>query len=189
MLPPPQATGRNVAAITSKPSNQSRWRFLLIPTIKTQPANPNGSQEALSTFARLNGCGSNSAVSPGEFNVIVALPPAFNELGEIPHMSMGAGPLTEQANMIVPEKPPCALVVRVSVVWPPRFTVRLLADALSEKSGAGLNVAVRDWSEFIVIVQLLGSLPKQAPLQPPCGARGGRGCLEPSPESHTALAV
>jgi hypothetical protein len=33
------------------------------------------------------------------------------------------------------------------------------------KSGVGLNVAVTDWAEFMTMVQVLGSVPVQAPLQ------------------------
>jgi len=43
----------------------------------------------------------------------------------------------------------------------------IVAAGLIVKSGPGLNVAVTDVSELTVIVQLLGSVPTHAPLQPP----------------------
>jgi hypothetical protein len=91
--------------------------------------------------------------------------PGVTEFGEIPHVGIGAGPATEHARAIVPEKLPCAGNVKTSLTCPPRFTVRLVAAGVRVKSGVRLKVAVTDWSEFIVTLQFLGSVPVQAPLQ------------------------
>lgn len=105
------------------------------------------------------------AESAVAFTVRAALPPEVAEFGEMPHVGMGAGPLTEHANAIVPAKPPCAGNVKTSLTCPPRFTLKFVAAGLSEKSGGIVNVAVTDWLELRVTVQEFGSVPVHTPLQ------------------------
>ncbi len=85
-----------------------------------------------------NDCGASAAEMTPALTVSVALPPGVTELGETPHAGPGSGPLTEQVKTIVPEKPPCAANVSVSLAWAPRFTLRLAAAGLSVKSGTSI---------------------------------------------------
>jgi hypothetical protein len=114
----------------------------------------------------LNDCEVNAIERLAALTVSIALPAEVTEFGEIPHVGIGAGPLTEHVSTIVPEKPPCAGNVSVSFACPPRLTVRLCADAFTAKSGETLNVAVTLWLVFTMTVHAFGSAPVHAPFQP-----------------------
>jgi hypothetical protein len=97
----------------------------------------------------------------------VAVSPGFTSAGTRPQVGMGAGPDTEQDNVIVPEKPPCTGNANVSFACPPRLMLKFVAEGLIVKSGATLNVAVTVWSKSSATLQAFGSVPGQAPDQPP----------------------
>ena len=143
LLPPPHATGRIVVTI-SKRHSVHILRRLLSKSTRTKPTIPIGSNVAWSRVVALNNCGVSAAERLVAFTVSVALPPGVTELGETPHAGIVARPLTEQVSAIVPEKPPCAAKVSVSVVCEPRLTIKLAAAGLSVKSGAGLKIAATD---------------------------------------------
>ena len=89
----------------------------------------------------------------------------MTDAGATPHLGVGDGPETEHVNAIAAEKPPNAGNVSASLTWPPRFTVSEVLAGLTEKSGAGVIVAVTVWFEFSVTPQELGLVPEHAPLQ------------------------
>ena len=64
-------------------------------------------------------CSNHGALSEADraaaFTVSVALVPGVTDAGEMPHVGMGTGPLTEHASAIVPEKRPCAGNVKASL--------------------------------------------------------------------------
>ena len=93
-----------------------------------------------------------------------ALEPIVTDDGETPQVASGAVPFTVQLRFSCPEKPFCPVNVNASVPCAPVFSVRLGDAATKVKSGAGANVAMTDWAEFMIIVQVLGSVPVQAPL-------------------------
>src|SRR5262249_37867482 len=124
LLPPPQATGRTAARTTKRQSSHIHWRFLFGLVARMQPMKPSGNNAAESPPPRLAAGGvARAAESAAAFIVNVAVPPAPTELGEMPHIGMGAGPFTEHAREIVPEKPPWARDVSVSLACPPRLSV------------------------------------------------------------------
>lgn len=117
LLPPPQAAGKNVAAITSRESSHIRRSFRSNPVARTQPISPSDDHAP----ANIPAC-STAAVSTAAFTVNVALLPGVIEFGEIPHVGIGAGPLTEQASAMLPENPLWAPIVSPSPRYPGRVT-------------------------------------------------------------------
>ena len=101
-LPPPHATGRSTLTIIKKHNVQVLRRFLS-KSISTKPTIPIGNNAAWTAVVVLNSCGVSAAERLDVFTVSVALPPGVTELGEMPHVGMGSGPLTEQVRAIVPE--------------------------------------------------------------------------------------
>ena len=127
---------------------------------------PNGKLATYRFPVRPSDCGATAVESPAVVTVSVELDPGVTELGESPQVGVGAAPVTEHVRAIVPEKPPCAANVRVSLTWLPCITLRPVAAGFTEKSGATLNVAVTVASEFNVTEHVAGSVPVQAPLHP-----------------------
>ena len=97
--------------------------------------------------------------------VRVAEAAGVTDAGVTPHLGIGDGPETEHVNAMAAEKPPNAGNVSASLTWLPRFTVSEVLAGVTEKSGAGVIVAVTVWFELSVTPQELGLLPEQAPLQ------------------------
>lgn len=97
----------------------------------------------------------------------VARDPGVTLFGEILQVGEGATPTTEQVSAMAALKPPCEEKLKTSLTLLPAFTVRLAAAGVKVKSGGGLKVAVTVWSAVKVMLQTLGSLPVQAPLQLP----------------------
>jgi len=95
---------------------------------------------------------------------LAVLVPSITEAGDTVQAANGAGPLTIQLKFTCPENPFCPINVSASVVCPPVFRVRVEDAEAKVKSGAKANVAVTDCAEFMATVQVLGSLPVQAPL-------------------------
>lgn len=103
----------------------------------------------------------------GAVSVSVELPglePSVTDEGETTQLASGADPFTTQVKFSCPDNPFCGVNVKVSVVCAPVCSVMFVEAAARVKSGAGLNVAVTDWAEFMTRVQVLGSVPVQAPL-------------------------
>jgi hypothetical protein len=109
LLLPPHAAGRIVATITKRHSAHIPRRFLSKLVVNTHPSRQSGSHVAnkLRTASNLGG-GLNPADNARASIVSVTLFPGVTALGEIPHVGMGAGPVTEQASAMLPENPPCA---------------------------------------------------------------------------------
>ena len=110
----------------------------------------------------------NAAKLIGAVTVSVELPelaPNVTETGETLQAANGADPFTVQLRFTCPEKPFCAVSVNASVPCAPVCSVRDGDAGAKVKSGAGANVAVTDWAEFMTMVQVFGSVPVQAPLQ------------------------
>ena len=101
------------------------------------------------------------------FTVSVAVFPGVTELGEMPQVGVGVVPTTEHLRAIAAENRPCAEKVSASLTSPPRFTLRLVVDGLTVKSGGGLKFAVTVSLPFIVTLHTFGLVPVHAPLQPP----------------------
>jgi len=115
LLLPPHAADRIVAASMTKCSAHFLRRFSSKPVTRTHPNNPSGSHAAQKLPARSNDGGVNAAVRFAAFTVSVAVFPGVTDPGEMPHVGVGIGPLTEHASAIVPEKPPCAGNVKTSL--------------------------------------------------------------------------
>src|SRR5690242_12375340 len=103
------------------------------------------------------------ADTPEASTVRVAFDPGVTLFGEILQLGAGAASSTEQASAMAALNPPCEEILKTSLTLLPAFNVRLAAVGARAKSGGGLNVAVTDSFAPIVIVQLLGSIPLQAP--------------------------
>ena len=97
----------------------------------------------------------------------VAEAPGVTDAGATLHLGIGDGPETEHVNAIAAEKPPNAGNVSAALTWLPRFTVSEVLAEVTEKSGAGVIVAVTVWFELSVTRQELGLVPEHAPLQLP----------------------
>jgi len=91
--------------ITNKHSAQTLRRFLSKPDVNTHPSKPSGSHVANSAESNPGG-GLNPPDNARASIVSVELLPGATELGEITHVGMGAGPVTEQARAMLPENPP-----------------------------------------------------------------------------------
>jgi hypothetical protein len=165
LLLPPHAAGRIVARI-KRDNAQNFLCFLSKHIVTTRLIKPRGSAVAKSVPVRSNGRSLNAAFNAAAFTVSVALVPGGTDTGEMPHVGMGEGPLTEQASAMLPENPLCTPIVSTSLAWLPRLTVRFCEAGLSVKSGRMLNVAVTAWLEFNVTPHVFGSVPVHAPFQP-----------------------
>lgn len=99
---------------------------------------------------------------------VPGLEPSVKGDGETLQVANGAGPFTVQISTTDPEKPFSPVNVKASVTCAPVWVVKVVNAGLKVKSGGeGLNVAVTDWTEFIMTVQAFGSVPEQAPLHAP----------------------
>jgi hypothetical protein len=155
-----------VASSIKRDNAQNFFRFLSKHVVTTRLIKPRGSAVAKSVPARSNGRSLTAAVNAVAFTVSVAFVPGATEAGEMPHVGMGEGPLTEQISATLPENPLCGIMVSTSPACSPRLTLRFCEDGLSVKSGRILNVAVTAWLEFNVTPHVFGSVPVHAPLQP-----------------------
>lgn len=112
-----------------------------------------------------------AAKAAGAVIVSVEVPelePSVTGDGETVHVAIGAGPVTAQVSVTGPEKPFCPVKVNASVTCAPVCVVKVVDAGVKVKSGGGgLNMAVTDWTEFMVTLQTFGSAPVHAPLHPP----------------------
>jgi len=174
VLPPqPVSTANRVMTLT--PSNQRPCRrFLKFRTARPIPPSNsagNGNTTAYSVLRLSSFDGrANAAKLGGAVIVSVELPglePRVTEAGVMLQVANGAGPFTVQVRFSCPEKPFCSVNVKASVTCAPVCVVKAVTAGARVKSVGGLNVAVTDWTEFMVTLQTFGSVPVQAPLQPP----------------------
>ncbi len=95
------------------------------------------------------------------------LEPTDTEEGETLQVANGAGPVTMQLKFTCAEKPFCPVNINASVIRAPGCVVKVTDAGDRVKSNGGLNVAVTDWTELMVTLQTLGSIPVQPSLHPP----------------------
>src|SRR5262249_41578038 len=98
--------------------------------------------------------------------LVAELPPGVTDAEDREQDAAGVDPVTPQVSCTALVKEPfIGAMVTTSVIWPPRWIVRLAVAGVREKSGGGptLNVAVTFSPEVMVMLQLV---PEQAPLQP-----------------------
>ena len=96
---------------------------------------------------------------------VTGLAAGVTDEGDSAHVGMGVVPVTAHESwMALPKELPISgAIVMTSVIWLPRWAVRVADDGCSEKSG-GVKVAVTNSSEVIMTWQ--GLVPVQAVLQP-----------------------
>jgi len=98
--------------------------------------------------------------------VVAEVAARVTDVGDTEQDAGGVDPFTAQVSCTALLKEPfTGAMLMTSVIWPPRWTVRVAVAGVREKSGGGLalNVAVTLSLEVTVMLQFA---PEQPPLQP-----------------------
>lgn len=174
LLPPPQAAAKTATKARTQSIAKPRRRPPNLPA-KARPRKEIGKHKAYNPFAdpANSGWGAKAAVRPAALTVSVDGFPGVTDVGNSAQVGIGVElPLTEHFKSMFPAKPPCAANVNPTLPCPPRLTVRLVTDAVMEKSGtvtsrleplsevSGSGASDETETELVIVPAVVGVAPK-----------------------------